>query len=53
MLANGWSKEEKINWSKRQAELLKLLKNNKSSNGGYDCIVPVSGGKMAHMLLIN
>ena len=37
--------KKKINWSKRQAELLKLLKNNKSSNGGYDCIVPVSGGK--------
>ncbi len=41
-----WSKEKKkINWKKRILELKKILKRHKSNIGGYDCIVPVSGGK--------
>ena len=37
--------KEKINWSKREKELEKLLNKHRSKNGNYDCIVPGSGGK--------
>ncbi|GEA22403.1 flagellin modification protein, PseA [Vibrio harveyi] len=42
-----WKEEKKIlNWGERQVELTKLLDKYRSSNGqGFDCIVPVSGGK--------
>tara|TARA_B100001123_G_scaffold441516_1_gene582889 strand:- start:188 stop:1300 length:1113 start_codon:yes stop_codon:yes gene_type:complete len=41
-----WSEEKKsLNWNKRQEELLDLIDQNKSKTSGYDCIVPVSGGK--------
>lgn len=36
--------KKKINWKKREKELKNLLKKIKS-NHGFDCIVPVSGGK--------
>jgi len=40
-----WSEEKKkLNWNKRKKELQTILKKYKS-NGNYDCIVPVSGGK--------
>ena len=40
-----WSEEKKrLNWDKRRKELKSILKKYKS-NGDYDCIVPVSGGK--------
>ncbi len=48
--------EEKarINWKKREDELLKLLDMHRRSDGHYDCIVPGSGGKdssyQAHVL---
>jgi len=50
-----WSKEKKIlDWNTRQNELLKILEDNRSKTGGFDCIVPVSGGKdgsyVAHQL---
>ena len=38
-------KKKKMDWSKRQKELKNLLNKYRSSNGGFDCIVPVSGGK--------
>lgn len=46
--------KEKIDWKKREAELLKLLDKHRSKDGSYDCIVPGSGGKdsamQAHLL---
>ena len=53
--ARQWSKEKKIlDWNTRQNELLKILEDNRSKTGGFDCIVPVSGGKdgsyVAHQL---
>ena len=36
---------ERINYQKRESELRKILKENKSKNSKYDCIVPWSGGK--------
>lgn len=41
-----WSEnKKKFDWSKRQNELNNLIKNFKSKNNSFDCIVPVSGGK--------
>jgi N-acetyl sugar amidotransferase len=46
--------KNKIDWKKREEELLKLLDKFRSKNGSYDCIVPGSGGKdscfQAHIL---
>lgn len=36
----------RIDWTKREAELRKILQHYKSISGdNYDCIVPISGGK--------
>ena len=41
-----WMEEKKsMDWEPRQKELIDLLKKNRSTNGNFDCIVPVSGGK--------
>lgn len=44
----------KIDWRKREEELLKLLDKYRRNDGYYDCIVPGSGGKdsafQAHVL---
>lgn len=37
--------KEKIDWEKREKELIKLLDQYRSKDGSYDCIVPGSGGK--------
>lgn len=46
--------KEKINWQEREQELIKLLDKHRRSDGGYDCVVPGSGGKdsvmAAHLL---
>lgn len=43
-----------INWEERGKELVALLDKHRSQDGGYDCIVPSSGGKdsslVAHQL---
>jgi len=48
------TKEKKIDWIKREKELLKLLEKYRKNNGEYDCIVSGSGGKdssfQAHIL---
>lgn len=38
-------KETKIDWKKREQELLRLCDKHRSQDGSYDCIVPGSGGK--------
>ena len=41
-----WMEEKKtLDWTKREKELKSLLERNRSENGGFDCLVPVSGGK--------
>ena len=41
-----WLEEKKImDWSPREEELVNLLDKYRSTNGNFDCIVPVSGGK--------
>ena len=47
-------KNNVIDWSKREKELVKLCDSHRSRDGSYDVIVPGSGGKdsnyVAHML---
>ncbi len=47
-------KNNVINWSEREKELVELCKKFKRKDGGYDVIVPSSGGKdscfVAHQL---
>lgn len=43
-----YSSEQKmrIDWTRREAELVKILEHYKSRSGdNYDCVVPISGGK--------
>ncbi len=46
--------KEKIDWKKREIELIKLLDKHRKKSGSYDCVVPGSGGKdsamAAHLL---
>src|SRR3990167_8397134 len=37
--------KEKIDWVKREKELQELLSKYRKKDGGYDCLIPVSGGK--------
>jgi N-acetyl sugar amidotransferase len=34
-----------LDWPARQSELLRLLERHRRQDGGFDCLVPVSGGK--------
>ena len=47
-------KKKKIDWVSRESLLKDLLNKHKSKKGGFDCLVPVSGGKdgsyQAHQL---
>ena len=51
---NHSEEKKKINWEKREEELIKLLDKYRSSDEQYDCLVPGSGGKdsayQAHIL---
>ena len=41
-----WAETKKtLDWDSRLEELAALLDKHRSSNGQYDCLVPVSGGK--------
>jgi len=46
--------KKKIDWKKREEELLRLLDKHRRKDGYYDCLVPGSGGKdsayQAHVL---
>jgi N-acetyl sugar amidotransferase len=46
--------KEKIDWNRREEELIQLLDKHRSKDGSYDCLVPGSGGKdsayQAHVL---
>lgn len=37
--------KERIDWQKREEELLRLLDKYRRNDGAYDCLVPGSGGK--------
>lgn len=41
-----WAEAKKtLDWSTRKQELVHLLDEHRRSDGGFDCVVPVSGGK--------
>lgn len=41
-----WMEEKKtLNWEKRAQELRELLEKYRSKTGGFDCVIPCSGGK--------
>ena len=41
-----WSEtKEQLDWSHREKELSLLLSRHRRSDGSFDCVVPVSGGK--------
>ena len=41
-----WMEEKKnMDWASREKELIEILDRYKSNSNGFDCIVPVSGGK--------
>jgi N-acetyl sugar amidotransferase len=41
-----WMEEKKtLNWNSRAKELQEIFNKNKSPLNGFDCVVPVSGGK--------
>lgn len=46
--------KDKIDWKKREEELISLLDKHRKNDGNYDCVVPGSGGKdsayAAHVL---
>lgn len=39
------TKQDSIDWEKRESELRQLCDKYRSRNGSYDCLVPGSGGK--------
>jgi len=47
-------RKEQIDWDARERELVRLLDTHRRTDGGYDCVVPGSGGKdscyAAHVL---
>lgn len=47
-------KNNRVDWTKREKELVKLLNKHRSKDGGFDVAVPASGGKdsgyVAHQL---
>lgn len=41
-----WTEKKKtLDWASRQKELEQLLDKHRRNDGGFDCLVPVSGGK--------
>ena len=42
---NSFEYKKKINWTKRKFFFEKIVKNIKSKDNLYDCLIPVSGGK--------
>src|SRR5215213_5481073 len=46
--------KDSINWKEREEKLIQLLDKHRRTDGGYDCLVPGSGGKdsayQAHVL---
>ena len=39
------SREENIDWVKRELEFQEVVSFAKQNSSGYDCLIPVSGGK--------
>ena len=44
----NWDKKSSIDWESRKSELKKIADNYRKTDGSYDCVIPVSGGKDSH-----
>ena len=42
---SNWSRKDSIDWDKRMEQLKQLANELRRTDGGYDCVIPVSGGK--------
>lgn len=49
---NAFTSRENIDWASREEQFKKLVARAKGSSFGYDCIIPVSGGKDSHYQII-
>ncbi len=47
---HNYDKRKEIDWQKREKQLEKLCDKYRKTDGSYDCILPVSGGKDSHFL---
>ena len=45
--------KKKINWKERRSLLIDIISKAKKKSKGYDCLIPVSGGKDSTWQLIN
>jgi N-acetyl sugar amidotransferase len=49
-----WAEKKKtLDWPSRQKELEQLLDKHRRNDGGFDCLVPVSGGKDGSYVAFN
>ncbi|MCK4821002.1 N-acetyl sugar amidotransferase, partial [bacterium] len=47
----NYEKRKTVDWEERRKEIRKLCDKYRKTNGSYDCIIPVSGGKDSHFLV--
>jgi len=46
----NYEEKKKVDWDKRWSELKALCDKYRRTDGSYDCVIPVSGGKDSHYL---
>jgi N-acetyl sugar amidotransferase len=49
---NSFEKKNNIDWKVREAQFSEVVTNAKQRSRGYDCIIPVSGGKDSHWQVV-
>jgi len=45
-------KKSSINWKEREQQFARVVESAKTASKGYDCLIPVSGGKDSHWQVI-
>lgn len=48
----NYESRPQVNWAARQEDLVKTLESAPRNGSGYDCIVPSSGGKDSHYIVL-
>jgi len=44
----NWEKKSSIDWESRRKQLDEIVGKYRKTDGSYDCVIPVSGGKDSH-----
>jgi len=44
----NWEKKSSIDWESRRKQLDEIVGRYRKTDGNYDCVIPVSGGKDSH-----